>query len=77
MSTITEEERVTPKKTSRTHGHAYADAHKFSPTYMSWVGMKARCNPSTKTKSHQRYYAGVTYCDRWKKFENRRSGPGR
>jgi hypothetical protein len=41
-----------------------------SPTYWSWVAMKARCsNPRLK---HYKDYGGrgIVVCERWQKFEN-------
>lgn len=51
-----------------THGHH--SGGKMSSEYSSWHGMIQRCfNP--KCKAFERYgAAGITICERWKKFEN-------
>lgn len=52
----------------RTHGYAPGDSK--SPTYISWINMKQRCqNPA---RGSYEYYggAGVKVCDRWQSFEN-------
>jgi hypothetical protein len=49
------------------HGHT---AGKWSPTYITWSGIVARC---TNPKSEQyRWYGarGILICERWRKFEN-------
>lgn len=48
---------------STTHGHR--SGGKFSPTYVSWVGMKQRCNDSKK--DNYKYYGGrgIIICDEW------------
>lgn len=49
-------------RAKRTHGHS---ATKRSPTYISWMNMKARClNPNNE--AFCRYGAiGITVCERW------------
>ena len=50
------------------HGHASGEQQ--SPEYRAWADMKNRCdNPNVK---NYKYYGarGITYCDRWKLFEN-------
>lgn len=58
----------TTKVQSIKHGHM--SGRKISPTYRSWITMKTRCdNPNMKY-----YYnyggRGISYCKRWKSFEN-------
>ena len=51
------------------HGHSPRNG-KLSSTYVSWFGMKARCqNPN---KSQFKYWGarGVKVCDRWQDFAN-------
>ena len=50
-----------------THGHA--SGGKFTPTYISWRNMWARCiNP--KEDSYQYYGArGISVCNAWQKFD--------
>jgi hypothetical protein len=38
-----------------------------TPTYKSWMSMKARCRDKNKIHHHGK---GITFCDRWLKFEN-------
>lgn len=41
-----------------------------TPTYNSWVGMKARCS-NVKHASYENYGGrGIRVCDRWQDFEN-------
>lgn len=53
-----------------THGQAVTETGRPSSEYYAWAHMLARCtNP--KNKAYYRYGgAGITVCDRWKKFEN-------
>lgn len=50
------------------HGHASGECQ--TPEYRAWADMKNRCdNPDIK--SHEFYGArGITYCERWRSFEN-------
>lgn len=44
---------------------------KGTPTYSSWVAMRARVKENAGHKSKPYYFdRGVTVCDRWSKFEN-------
>jgi len=38
-----------------------------TPTYKSWSEMKLRCNYPWHSSGH---YENISYCDRWRKFEN-------
>lgn len=50
------------------HGHCTKNYK--SPTYLSWKGMKGRCN-NNKAPNYQNYGGrGISVCDRWSKFEN-------
>jgi hypothetical protein len=52
------------------HGYASGRDKKPLPEYTAWLAMMARCdNPKTL---HYRLYGGrgITYCERWRKFEN-------
>lgn len=41
-----------------------------TPEYNSWTSMRERCN-NTRRPAYQWYGAkGITYCERWEKFEN-------
>lgn len=46
--------------------HGLAD----TPEYLTWRSMKDRCENSTGTNKHRYVGRGITYCDRWKRFEN-------
>lgn len=49
--------------------HGAASRGKMTPTYISWEAMKHRCR--SPDAFHEKYYAGVTICDRWLKcFED-------
>lgn len=55
-------------KMETTHGHTKGKT--MSPTFQSWRGMRERClNPKHGAWP---YYGGrgITFCERWKKFEN-------
>lgn len=55
-------------KSTTTHGHA--TNYKVSGSYKSWRSMKSRCN-NPKNNHYYNYGArGITYCDRWEKYEN-------
>ena len=58
-------------KTTHGHGGSSARGIKYSRTYATWVGMRARCeNP--KRFAYERYGGrGITVCERWSSsFEN-------
>ena len=50
------------------HGHLIN--RKMTPTYISWAGMKNRCNNPNYVE--YKYYGGrgITVCERWLKFKN-------
>jgi hypothetical protein len=55
-------------KAKTRHGHSANG--KLSPTYNSWIAMKRRCSDSTR-KNYEEYGGrGITYCERWKSFDN-------
>ena len=50
------------------HGHArHGEGSKVSPTYQSWLSMRARCRLKSR-KDHPRYSA-LGYCAEWENFE--------
>jgi hypothetical protein len=50
--------------------HGAARNGKLTPEYMSWKGMRARCQYK-KHKDYKSYGGrGITVCERWSKFEN-------
>jgi len=49
------------------HGHA---TNGISPTYISWYGMKTRCENPNATFWDLYGGRGITFCARWRKFEN-------
>lgn len=55
------------KELFTTHGQTVG---KKTKAYLTWLGLKSRCdNPK---EENYPYYGGrgITYCERWKKFEN-------
>jgi len=46
------------------HGQTY------TPTYRSWEAMKYRCNRESYSLYREYGGRGITYCERWEKFEN-------
>jgi len=48
------------------HGHTKAS----KGLYQSWADMKTRCNNSKIKQYHNYGGRGITFCDRWSKFEN-------
>lgn len=53
----------------RTHGHAPKTG--ISPTYISWMNMKARCSYKRDRCWSAYGGRGITVCDRWRdSFEN-------
>lgn len=65
-------EKLLPQKpwalNSLRHGHArHGAASKVSPTYQSWLSMRARCRLQSR-KDHARYSA-LGYCPEWESFE--------
>lgn len=59
------------------NGHGMACKSNPEPTYTSWASMKTRCT-NKNHKSFCRYGGrGITFCDRWAKFENFLADMGR
>lgn len=52
-------------------GNAHRKTHGYegTPLYESWSNMKARCSNRNNTKYQDYGGRGITYCERWKKFE--------
>lgn len=46
------------------HGHAVSR----SPTYLTWVGMKQRCDNPNHIRFNEYGGRGISYCDRWEDF---------
>lgn len=49
------------------HGHSSRVG--VSPTYISWIGMRSRCDYPTHRKYHLYGGVGITYDPRWKDFK--------
>lgn len=59
-----------PCEKNRKHGHSGGAGRKPSPTYLSWVAARSRCN-DVNDRDYQNYGArGIAVCDRWSNFEN-------
>lgn len=55
-----------------THGHTSTeilDGKRSSPTYSSWCAMKARCDLTGRENSDRYKDRGISYCERWKSFD--------
>lgn len=53
-----------------TFRHGHARRKKFSPTYISWIGMIQRCY-YTRHAHYSKYGGrGISVCDAWRIFEN-------
>lgn len=52
------------------HGHARHAGGKASPTYHSWLAMRARCRLDGRHNSDRYKGKGIVVCDRWSLFEN-------
>lgn len=50
--------------------HGGTDHGKQSPTYISWIKMRNRCDYPQARNRKWYFDKGITYCDRWKSFEN-------
>ena len=52
------------------HGATRSAGGKETRTYMAWVSMKGRCNGTNS--DGRRYYKarGISFCERWDRFEN-------
>ena len=72
---VSDETRAKISAANLCHGHAYrkrgghTQAKRYSPTYRSWYGMRARCTNPRSAK--YRYYGGrgIKVCPRWRSFE--------
>lgn len=52
---------------NKTHGHFTHG--RMSPTYTSWSAMKTRCDNPNHVFYHRYGGRGITYCERWARFE--------
>ena len=52
----------------RTHGHA--SDYKRTPEYTAWTGLRRRCEDTSFREYYNYGGRGITYCERWKSFEN-------
>jgi hypothetical protein len=59
-------ERVSQAK--RTHGHGHP--MRRTPTYLSWIAMRARCLNQGYKRFMNYGGRGIAICERWEKFEN-------
>lgn len=50
------------------HGHMVG--HKPTPTYESWMCMKARCKYINRDVNNKHVNRGITMCERWLDFRN-------
>lgn len=61
---------VSSKQMGKPQGHGHYINGKGTPTYYSWLSMKARCN-NPQTNGYERYGGrGITYCREWEIFDN-------
>lgn len=58
------------KESNRNFRHGHTDHGKFSPTYLSWLSMKRRCNTPDPRNRKWYFDKGIKYCDRWSDFTN-------
>jgi hypothetical protein len=56
------------KPYARKHGHA--SGGKRTKAYIAWKGLRSRCNNPNNEHADCYIGRGITYCDRWEKFEN-------
>ena len=52
------------------HGHRGGTGKDRSPTYISWMKMRSRCNNQNDKSWHMYGGIGIKCCDRWASFEN-------
>lgn len=50
--------------------HGHAQVKNQSPTYMTWLSMRRRCNDEGSTQWPWYGARGIKVCERWMKFEN-------
>jgi hypothetical protein len=55
-------------KQTITHGETRKT--NYTGTYKSWRSMKARCTNPKNNQYHNYGARGITFCDRWNKYEN-------
>lgn len=61
-------QRQRASEASLQHGHSLNGV--MSPTYGSWSHMKTRCNNPNYPFFENYGGRGITYCERWSKFDN-------
>lgn len=54
----------------RSHGRRQSNHGKPSPEYVAWCNMKARCDNPGWNGFHNYGGRGISYCERWRSFEN-------
>ena len=54
----------------RAYKHGYSIKGKYSAEYAAWQAMKTRVNNPNYFSAHRYSKRGITYCERWKSFEN-------
>ncbi len=60
---------IAEKKT--THGHSIGSSSgSATSTYISWAAARRRCSNPNDKRWHRYGGRGITFCDRWQKFEN-------
>jgi hypothetical protein len=57
-------------KCIRTFKHGHSSSTFLSPTYHSWMGMKARCRQGWRKGAKYYIGRGISYDPQWEKFEN-------
>lgn len=58
-----------PKRYDLAHANT-THGMKNTPTYTSWCAMKQRCTNSKRPSYNYYGGRGITYCERWKDFNN-------
>jgi len=57
-------------KLNEQHGHSHSKNRCNSPTYYTWVAMKARCSNPNNIGYADYGGRGITVCKRWQRFKN-------